>query len=200
MTGDTPKRGILKNAHHLTEEEKEAIAKEAEINRKLVLENTLKNRKLHELLVAQQNDQEQNKLPNNGDSSFHLQWNEENINANEAAKTPKMKITEPDTPYAGSHEPEYYDYNDEPEEIPDLELGEPEVAPEDDPSIEASRIIVDPSIQKQESSDVVEDDTESSTKHKEFEEKRKKHYDHAGDALRIARQLAEEEEAEVDDE
>lgn len=133
-----------------------------------------------------------------------LKWDEANLYLTEQEKSSKMKITEPKTPYATRYDPD--EDEEEPRtldadeiivdeldrvggrrsrtrdnEIPGLNLGEPEIPSEDipdergrierSPSIKGEKqVVVDPSAED-------DGDHDGTIRHKEFEEMRKKHYE-----------------------
>ncbi|KAF2220614.1 hypothetical protein BDZ85DRAFT_275649 [Elsinoe ampelina] len=136
--------------------------------------------------------------------SPRLRWDEANLYLNEGQMGGKMKIDEPKTPYAGQYDPEEDDEDmpaidpsdiavDELEthkrkkqtktdEIPGLDLGEPEMEGLERPPSEGERrVILDPDhmdvdgARHGEVPDSVP--TEEKEKHRKFEEMRKKHYE-----------------------
>ena len=139
-----------------------------------------------------------------------LKWDEANLYLTEQEKSSTMKIDEPKTPYAKHYNPaededdvRTLDAEDlvvdeldrvkgrsREEDIPGLELGEPEeVVPENEPSDEA-RIVRSGSVKGEPKSVVVDDKSEDGghgeqsgwskeerEKHRMFEERRKRHYE-----------------------
>ena len=149
------------------------------------------------------------------DNNPRLKWDEANLYLAEQEKSSTMKIDEPKTPYAKRYEPEEdedemrtLDADDlvvdeldkvgggrsrtKEDEIPGLELGEPEEAilPSmddwDDEGIARSgsgsvkgekQVVVEPSGDEQGHGENVGLSAEEREKHRKFEEMRKKHYE-----------------------
>ena len=145
-------------------------------------------------------------------ASPRLKWDEANLYLNEGQMGGKMKIDEPKTPYAGHYDPademeeesSGLDANElivdeldkaktnngestqkkrsRGDDIPDLDLGEPEVkAGEGDVTdgerrvmVDADQMDVDGARHGEESADMTSEERE---KHRRFEEMRKKHYE-----------------------
>jgi len=142
--------------------------------------------------------------------SARLKWDEANLYLNEGQMGGKMKIDEPKTPYAGHYDPTEdeeevdttaLDPNDlmvdeldktkasqgtqkkkRSEDIPDLDLGEPEVDnsekfPQDSEKrvmVDSDQMDLDGARHGEETVDMTSDERE---KHRKFEEARKKHYE-----------------------
>lgn len=119
-----------------------------------------------------------------------LQWNQENLAANEITKQQfqDIHVDEPKTPYQGAVDPhgEYYNVDDE-DNLNDFSLGEPEIQiPEEEAATEETdskdvRIEQQPDIKFTEQDGGSESEEESEeesaeARHKRFEEMRKKHY------------------------
>jgi protein phosphatase inhibitor 2 len=140
--------------------------------------------------------------PANAEGSPRLKWDEANLYLTEQERTPKMKIDEPKTPFAKGYDPmqdeeelrmldaediAVDELDEKPKKhafdmrIPDLDIGEPETAPEfrRRESHSPKQVVV--------KEDVLDghlhmpgDDPETpeeEEKHKQFEEARKKHYE-----------------------
>lgn len=198
--------GILKNA--LSNEEqilKEKAANESTSEfRQKVYENTQLNAKLtgknlantahvtgsggfipkDTLLMKREEKVKKGELTK--EEEERLQWNQENLAANEITKQQfqDIHVDEPKTPYQGAVDPhgEYYSVDDE-DNLNDFSLGEPEIqVPEDE--VVAQEIdnkdvrIEQPEIESTEQDNESEEEEEESAeaRHKRFEEMRKKHY------------------------
>lgn len=139
--------------------------------------------------------------------SPRLKWDEANLYLNEGQMGGKMKIDEPKTPYAGRYEPEDDEETDSaalrPEglavdeldqkglngkkrhtkeaDIPDFDLGEPEVSTDDTNMDGERRVILDPDHMDIDGARHGEQpaniSSEEKEKHRKFEEMRKKHYE-----------------------
>ncbi|PNS16530.1 Protein GLC8 [Sphaceloma murrayae] len=139
--------------------------------------------------------------------SPRLRWDEANLYLNEGQMGGKMKIDEPKTPYAGRYDPEEDEDEEMPaidpsevavdeldmakskkkkqpktDEIPGLDLGEPEMDTLEGPGSEGERrVILDPDhmdVDGARHGEVPSDmPTEEREKHRKFEEMRKKHYE-----------------------
>jgi protein phosphatase inhibitor 2 len=154
------------------------------------------------------------------DSQQRLKWDEANLYLTEQERTSTMKITEPKTPYAKHYDPSEDDDDDDldmelgggsgagrGEDIPNLNLGEPEEAvPEDE---------FDSSHKKESKVHVNDDDAtplhdadgdllglsaEELEKHRRFEELRKKHYEMSEAVGLLGHPEAMDEDADEDDE
>ncbi|PSK36719.1 putative protein phosphatase inhibitor 2 [Elsinoe australis] len=138
--------------------------------------------------------------------SPRLRWDEANLYLNEGQMGGKMKIDEPKTPYAGRYDPEDED-EDMPaidpsevavdeldmakskkgkqpktDQIPGLDLGEPEMDTMERPGSEGERrVILDPDhmdVDGARHGEVPNDmPPEEREKHRKFEDMRKKHYE-----------------------
>jgi len=137
------------------------------------------------------------------ENSPRLKWDEANLYLTEQQRDSTMKITEPKTPYA-----KQYDYNEDEEEIsqlnaddlvvdeldmakgkkptkedeiPDFELGEPEVAPLEHSHTPESekRVVVDTDMSDQghHGEEPPNLSVEEREKHRQFERMRKRHYE-----------------------
>ena len=139
-----------------------------------------------------------------------LKWDEANLYLTEQEKSSTMKIDEPKTPYAKHYDPaedademRTLDAGDlvvdeldkkqgrgKEDDIPGLELGEPEEAvPEhefnEDGRImrsgsvraESKSVVVDPSVEEGGHGEEASWSTEEKEKHRRFEERRKRHYE-----------------------
>ncbi|CAL9729303.1 protein Glc8p [Monosporozyma unispora] len=124
-----------------------------------------------------------------------LQWNQENLAANEITKQQfqDIHVDEPKTPYQGAVDPhgEYYNVDDE-DNLNDFSLGEPEIQiPEeeeneenieragkdvqiDNPDVEFIEQDDEPT--DDEAEDDEEEEESAEARHKRFEEMRKQHY------------------------
>ncbi|KAF2841177.1 hypothetical protein M501DRAFT_1000341 [Patellaria atrata CBS 101060] len=138
------------------------------------------------------------------ETSPRLKWDEANLYLTEQERDSTMKITEPKTPYAGGYDPTEDDAeieainadeimvdeldkakpNKKPSrdlDIPDFELGEPEIEPEGERHTPDSekRVIVDESMvdDLHHGEEPVNMSEEEREKHRKFEELRKKHYE-----------------------
>lgn len=201
----------------------------SKFDRQAVLENTKANAQIHtvgEAIIKKSQTEladelsKKNKKANleayvdqNGDRlPEHLKWDEANLYLTEQEKNATMKITEPKTPYQGTvGESEYYK-DDDGDDIPPLDdteggllLGEPELHPSHDPTLEDGRILKDEVLLKQEAEEAAreqEEEDEGETvdeKHKRFEQLRKQHYHMKGNILHQKVDLDEEEEEDEED-
>lgn len=137
--------------------------------------------------------------------SPRLKWDEANLYLNEGQMGGKMKIDEPKTPYAGRYEPEDDDEDssainpddvvvDELEqkgqskkkhtkedEIPGLDIGEPELATDAHHGDGERRVIMDPDHMDVDGAHHGEEpanmSSEEKAKHRKFEQMRRKHYE-----------------------
>ncbi|KAH8929112.1 hypothetical protein BT69DRAFT_1256610 [Atractiella rhizophila] len=145
-----------------------------------------------------------------------LQWDEQNIEENEAQRTERMKITEPKTPYV-RYNPET-DTVENMDKIPGFELDQSEpyhshssASEAGGPSPSSSRRssgtggekMVHVEIPREfgagdESGSELEDE-ETKEKRKKFARMRGSHYKNEAEAMRRASQLMDEEEDEEDD-
>lgn len=175
------------------------------MDRNQVLENTKANAKLHEAGAAIINGREES--AENRAQHEKLQWDEAKLYLDEQERTATMKITEPKTPYQGAvGDSEYYQEdededptaNGEPNDLEDFSLGEPEIHPKKDPTVENYRIErVD--VDSGGNGEQEEEDHELTPeeKHKRFEEMRKAHYYMRGVPLK--KNIVEEEEEDEED-
>lgn len=183
-------RGILRN---------KSVSKqvnETELDRRKVIDNTV----LNSQLGRNHNDPEDPE-ETNGDALRaliaekhaphpNLKWDEINLYKTEQEKCATMRIDEPKTPYEGGFDPlgEYY-REDDPEEIPLLELGQGQF---DDESELAANQPVEQEAEDNGSLDLEEQELRelelapqlAEERHKRFEEMRKAHYHLKGEALK----------------
>ncbi|KAK9452470.1 hypothetical protein V1511DRAFT_464412 [Dipodascopsis uninucleata] len=145
----------------------------------------------------------------NGDASDNsagnrLKWDEANIYLTEQERTATMKITEPKTPFARSVDMDDLNWDSDEDDMPGLDLGEPEEPVTEVETEPHSEIIVapEPIVEFNADSDLnngCEDDKESDEteeeRHRRFQEMRKRHYE-MKDALKLAHQLAETDDEE----
>ncbi|PVH15628.1 uncharacterized protein CXQ87_003474 [Candidozyma duobushaemuli] len=188
-------RGILRNK---AESSRSPSSGEAELDRSEVIRNTRLNAQLQS--ESSKGERIRAKIAEakeaNGDSKTpeHLKWDEINLYKTEQEKAATMKIDEPKTPYEGGFNPdgEYYQNDDDEEEIPDFSLGEgqfdSEVAPAED-----DRIIRNEAAEDEEDED--EDQPLSAEeRHKKFEEMRKAHYHQAANPLKHRIEVSDDED------
>lgn len=187
-------RGILRNKSVLKQ------VSEAELDRRKVIDNTVLNSQLGR-------DHNDSNNPNETDGDTlrsliaqkhaqhpNLKWDEINLYKTEQEKCATMRIDEPKTPYEGGFDPlgEYY-REDDPEEIPLLELGEGQFDGDSGHATAHAHIL--PGEPKIEANDDLElnevelDEPEpapelAEDRHKRFEEMRKAHYHLKGEALK----------------
>lgn len=190
--------------------------------KEIVLENTLRNagdRRRSSSNARGPGSRRQSGVDHHMDENNpQLKWDEANLYLNEQNRDSTMKIDEPKTPYAKQYDPtedeeeiEMLNAEDlkvdeldakprrsKTEEIPDFDLGEPELRANDAPTPESEkRVMVD--------KDVDEDDgyhgellpnatQEEKEKHRKFEQMRKKHYE-----MRNVKDLLGHPEDEDDD-
>jgi protein phosphatase inhibitor 2 len=133
-----------------------------------------------------------------------LKWDEANLYLTEQQRDSTMKITEPKTPYAKQYDPaedeaevemlnaeelKVDELDDKPktrkprmDDIPDFDLGEPEMEASRDPQTPESekRVMVDPDADNESGhhgEEFPHMTPEEREKHRKFEEMRKKHYE-----------------------
>jgi len=161
-------------------------------------------------------------LSNADENSPRLKWDEANLYLTEQQRDSTMKITEPKTPYAKQYDPTedeqeveainaeelMVDELDEMkgkkatsvEEIPGLDLGEPEESLQHAQTPESERrVIVDPEVVGDEGrhgEEPLDMSAEEREKHKKFEEARKKHYE----MKNVKNLLGHPEELDLDEE
>ncbi|QIX01774.1 hypothetical protein AMS68_007291 [Peltaster fructicola] len=153
--------------------------------------------------VSRRQSAQSNMADTNDDGGQRLKWDEANLYLNEGQMGGRMKIDEPKTPFAGHYDPTEDEeetsalnaqelnvdeldmhkskQNGVPSEIPDLDIGEPEVeAKARRDSDGDKRVLVDSEFMDIDGGRHGEDGpmtNEDREKHKRFEEMRKKHYE-----------------------
>ncbi|KAI9838164.1 MAG: hypothetical protein M1837_002626 [Sclerophora amabilis] len=176
----------------------------------ITLQNTLQNaghrRSTSNARPSGSRRQSANPSGSDEESSPRLKWDEANLYLTEQEKSSTMKITEPKTPYAKRYDPNedetevpILDADDlvvdeldkvggttsrtRDEEIPGLELGEPEnkIPPgQSSRSSSEKQVVVDPEVDDGlggHGEGTSLESREEREKHKKFEEMRKKHYE-----------------------
>ena len=190
-------KGILRNKNDV---EPNQDAHGEQLDRQEVIKNTRLNAQLSsdthngdEIRAKIAKEKALHSKPGDPD---HLKWDELNLYQTEQEKCATMKIDEPKTPYEGGFDPnnEYYKEDD----IPDFELGAPEVAVD---ASKAGESLNGGQIIKDQTTEEVEDEPEqkpepvsAEEKHKRFEEMRKQHYHLKGNALKKGFQVSDDEE------
>lgn len=191
-------RGILRNK---SESGRLPLSGEAELDRSEVIRNTRLNAQLQS--ESSKGERIRAKLAEakeaNGDSKTpeHLKWDEINLYKTEQEKAATMKIDEPKTPYEGGFNPEgeYYQKDDDEEEIPDFSLGEGQFDSEAAPA-QDDRITRDEAVEDEEEED--EDQPLSAEdRHKKFEEMRKAHYHQAANPLKHRIEVSDDEDEQL---
>ncbi|KAL2891057.1 Glc8 protein [Ceratocystis lukuohia] len=129
----------------------------------------------------------------NDENAPRLKWDEANLYLTEQERTAKMKIDEPKTPYA-----RHYNPDDDPsdDEIPGMDLGEPEEAVPEIPPVPSPKAVhVDESMAVGHDDDELAGmSPEEREKHRKFEEMRKKHYEMKNVAALLAHAAEDDDE------
>jgi len=222
-------RGILKNSFRNDSAQQDAASPTSPTDEGVTLQNTLQNagHRRSSSSAARSSASRRASGANfnattDDDSNQRLKWDEANLYLTEQEKSSTMKITEPKTPYAQRYDPmedademQLLDAEDlhvdeldqkkhiKNDDIPDLELGEPEetiTAASDSHDGRMSRsgslrsnkqVVVDPDAEATHEGAQSEDDE---IKHKRFAEMRKKHYE-----MRDVKNLLGHPEDPIDD-
>jgi protein phosphatase inhibitor 2 len=174
----------------------------------IVLENTLRNAGAHRRSSSNPRGlasrRQSGTSPHGDENNSQLKWDEANLYLNEQNRDSTMKIDEPKTPYAKQYDPmedeeevemlnaqelQVDELDSKPkrkpkmEDIPDFDLGEPELrarAESQTPESE-KRVMVEEDAQGDDSGHHGElppnATQEEREKHRKFEEMRKKHYE-----------------------
>ncbi|KAF2448418.1 hypothetical protein P171DRAFT_428497 [Karstenula rhodostoma CBS 690.94] len=191
---------------HTIPKERPGIARELS-EKEIVLENTLLNAGPHRRSSSNHHGPGSRRQSGTGvqadENSPKLKWDEANLYLTEQQRDSTMKITEPKTPYAKQYDPTEdeeevemlnaeelrVDELDKPkkrkpkmDDIPDFDLGEPELEANDSRTPESERrVIVDPDVPGEtghhDGDEFAHMTPEEREKHVKFEQLRKKHYE-----------------------
>lgn len=203
-TSEAPTSPIARTISH----ERPAIGRELS-EKEIVLENTLKNagpsRRSSSNARGPGSRRQSGTSVQADENSPRLKWDEANLYLTEQQRDSTMKITEPKTPYAKQYDPaedeeeiemlnaeelQVDELDDKPkkrkhkiEDIPEFDLGEPELEASSSRTPEADRrVIVEPEAPGEVGHHGHGEDTahmtpEEREKHEKFELLRKKHYE-----------------------
>lgn len=197
--------------------------------KEIVLENTLKNagpgahRRSSSNPRGPPSRRQSGTIPHADENSPRLKWDEANLYLTEQQRDSTMKIDEPKTPFVKDYDPGDDDAEIEMlnaeelqvdeldskkarkqriEDIPDFDLGEPELdAPQAQTPESEKRVIVESAPEGEtghDSEEYLRMTPEEQEKHRKFEELRKKHYEmkNVKDLLGHPEDLDEDEDAE----
>lgn len=205
--------GILKNKNEL-DQQNIVIPESSKEFRNKVLENTklnalLKSNNINPNILNSQGEIDPKKIEElSQDDKEKLKWNAKNLQDNEIIQKQiienlEQTIDEPKTPFQAAVQPELNEYYQDDEEVEDLDnfsLGEPELKVDEldkkfNKEIDAEEL---DQIHSQEDGDDEDQEDEAPTKPKKsFEELRKSHYHHEHPP--IHKEVTVEDELEEDD-
>ncbi|KAL5606630.1 hypothetical protein BROUX41_003027 [Berkeleyomyces rouxiae] len=187
-------KGILKNASATASAPPPVPVEQPQTDRELTQLNTQINAGSRRSSSAARNTAGR-RLSHPADTDENaprLKWDEANLYLTEQERTAKMKIDEPKTPYA-----RHYNPDDDPsdEEIPGMDLGEPEEAVPEIPAVPSPKAVhVDESMAIGHDDELAGMSPEEQEKHRKFEELRKKHYEMKNVASLLAHSPVDEDE------
>jgi len=188
--------GILKNKVE-QDQQVPKLAESTKEFRNQVLENTklnalLKDNNINQNILNQSGEIDPEKISQlSQDEKEKLKWNAENLQSNSIIQKQIIEnigqdtIDEPKTPFQAATDPElneYYQDDDEIEDLDNFQLGEPEIKVDELDKQRGGSITGEPqetNNQEEEENDVDDDDDDESSKPKKsFDELRKQHYHH----------------------